>query len=462
MGLSEYEKKRQENLKRNQEVLAALKIPVLESIKPEAPAKKRVKSEVQVVAPLRYSRRQRNQKADFSHIDFNNKSSNDKESLDLLESLKNIKKELTGEKNEGKIEASEVDFKEISSKLPKEYSIIPRTTHYSSISAWTEKIGINPYNYAKVTPSRVMSMAFHPNPESPIIFCGDRYGNVGIFNVNEYFNENDGKETKDLNRQSGVTLFKPHKDTISLVRMMELYKNTTSTVKKWRKFSITWMDFSFESHDLVGFATKDGRVGFTDLRAKPDNTSFYQLHERKVGCISFNPTDTNIFATSSLDASVALWDFRNLKTDVELNENILSIQSRRSVTSAFFCPFNGNLLLTTSYDDSIKLYTSILNNRDFNIEPKAIIEHNNQTGRWITPFRATWAPSSYEDKEPWFYVGNMNKNLDIFSGEDGSLISSVNSDVMSAQPAVNILHPTNSWMASGTGSGKVALWKDLD
>jgi hypothetical protein len=56
-------------------------------------------------------------------------------------------------------------------------------------------------------------------------------------------------------------------------------------------------------------------------------------------------------------------------------------------------------------------------------------------------------------------MGNMNKTLEVFSGIDGSLISVLDDEKLTAQPAVNAIHNFGqSWIASGTGSGRAYFW----
>lgn len=40
-------------------------------------------------------------------------------------------------------------------------------------------------------------------------------------------------------------------------------------------------------------------------------------------------------------------------------------------------------------------------------EPDVIEPHNNQTGRYVTPFKAQWSPNT--TVEPHFTIGNMKR-----------------------------------------------------
>ena len=133
---------------------------------------------------------------------------------------------------------------------------------------------------------------------------------------------------------------------------------------------------------------------------------------------------------------------------------IKTFTQRRSVTSAFFHHLDGNKLLTTCYDDYIRFYTNVLDQAT--IQPHTMIRHNNQSGKWITTFKTIW--DNKDSDNPYFLVGDMEKSVSIFDGNSGTLIKKLFCENLTAQPAVNAIHPVIDLIGSGTARGKVAIW----
>ena len=75
-------------------------------------------------------------------------------------------------------------------------------------------------------------------------------------------------------------------------------------------------------------------------------------------------------ATSSSDASVKVWDTR--RWGVPLH----SLPQNKSCHTAYWSPDKSKRLLTTSYDDTIRVWGSSGNK----MELKVNIHHDNQTG----------------------------------------------------------------------------------
>ncbi|CAB5205148.1 unnamed protein product [Rhizophagus irregularis] len=67
------------------------------------------------------------------------------------------------------------------------------------------------------------------------------------------------------------------------------------------------------------------------------------------------------------------------------------------------------------------------------------IPNNNQVGRWVTMFRATWNPNPKLASS--FYRWNMKRSADIYSAVTGELIGNMRDENLSAIPAVNAFSP---------------------
>lgn len=321
-------------------------------------------------------------------------------------------------------------------------------------------------------PARIYSLVWHPNTNQDkfLLFSGDKSGNLGIIDL---------KLCRETGNQEGIQLLRPVKDSISnikfapfdstklyfsaydgSIRIMDLHTQTIKVLWADTSDYVTSFDFSQTGNEIY-FSTGSGCLGIVDTRMN-QNTSdqakanLFQLHEKKAQCVSTNWIEPNFFCTSSLDDTVCIWDGRKVfETGARSAYTpVKQFSQRRSVTSAYFHKNYSGKLVTTCYDDYLRFYDDILNPTVQ--QPKTIIRHNNQTGRWITTFKANW--DNTQSGNPFFFIGDMEKSVSIFDGDSGSLIHRLQDEYLTAQPAVNALHPLANMMASGTASGKICIW----
>ena len=345
------------------------------------------------------------------------------------------------------------------------------------------------YAEIKITPERIYALGFHPSPDKPLIFAGDKMGNMGIFDASQTGPEvkaedNGDDEDADL-PEPAITALKIHSRTItSFVFPAEgSHLFTGSYDSSVRKFDlqkgVAVEAFAPESADedlpissiaipatdpnLLYFSTLEGSLGRHDMRTKSD-TEIWQLTDKKIGGFSLHPLHPHFVATASLDRMLKIWDLRSIKGKGEsrLPSLVGEHESRLSVSHASWSA--AGHVATASYDDTIKIH-SFLNAGLFKIghtldeedmEPTSIIKHNNQTGRWVTILKPQWQERP-EDGIQKFVIGNMNRFVDVFSS-DGEQLAQLSGEGITAVPAVAQFHPTKDWVAGGTASGKLCLW----
>lgn len=79
------------------------------------------------------------------------------------------------------------------------------------------------------------------------------------------------------------------------------------------------------------------------------------------------------------------------------------------------------------------------------------MKHNNNTGRWITPFRPAWGPGS-----DCIMVGDMKRGVAVFDATTGQHTALMSSEYMTAIPSRLAVHPSGAHvMAAATSSGRV-------
>ncbi|RAH55899.1 WD domain protein [Aspergillus piperis CBS 112811] len=363
-------------------------------------------------------------------------------------------------------------------------------------------------NRIKLTPERVYAMTFHPTESKPLIFAGDKMGHLGILDASQEKStsikpeEDDDSDSEDSDPDPVLTTVKPHTRTISSmhihpstpttlytasydssIRAMDLEKSTS--VEKYAPEStssdepISGIDMALDDPNVLYWTTLDGAFGRHDIRTDPTATgtvTTWQLSEKKIGGFSLYPTAPYYFATASLDRSMRLWDLRMLQKPKrskrggggeDEGEGPTPVGEHYSRLSVSHAAFNSaGQIATSSYDDTLKIYDlkkKGISSWDVGhavgedeLGPDTVVRHNCQTGRWVTILRPQWQqnPQSHIQR---FCIGNMNRFVDIYSGE-GDQLAQLGGEGITAVPAVAVFHRSRNWVAGGTASGKICLW----
>ncbi|KAF2012380.1 WD repeat-containing protein [Aaosphaeria arxii CBS 175.79] len=343
----------------------------------------------------------------------------------------------------------------------------------------------------KITPERIYSMGFHPTADKPLVFAGDKLGNLGICDCSQKATPvaEDDDEDADVEGPS-ITTLKPHTRTIhtfqfsphdanalysasydSTVRKLDLAKGVAVEVyapaDKDEDAPLSGVEISETDANMLYFSTLDGKFGMYDMRTPAQEAAgleIFQLSEKKIGGFSLHPLQPHLVATASLDRTLKIWDLRKIngKGDWRLPALVGEHESRLSVSHAAWNSVGQ--VATASYDDTIKIYdftksgdwkvgTSLT---DEEMRPSAVIPHNNQTGRWVTILRAQWQLNPLDGVQR-FCIGNMNRFVDIYTAK-GQQLAQLGGEGITAVPSVAKFHPTQDWVAAGTASGKLCLW----
>lgn len=320
---------------------------------------------------------------------------------------------------------------------------------------------------AKLVPHRIFSMAFHPAKYKTLVVAGDKWGNLGIWDVDS---------TKG---DDGVYLYEPHSRPINCMSFDPdncgklLTCSYDGTLRCCDFKSATFQEvYSFDEDDYSRFmyfafgspssstilaAIDTGYVLVVDTRTKRNAIAeqSYCLHDKVIKCIDVHPLNRNLFLTSCSDGSVAFWDIRNIKN---MKSKLSSLQRTRVATSAYFSPLTGSQVLVTSMDDYVTI-----NDLDpsglVSTSARCCFSHDNHVGRWLTSFRATWDPKY----DKYAVVGSMRRprQIDIFSSEQKSTaLMRLTHENLNSVNSLNGFHPSVNMLAGGNSSGKVYLWTE--
>ncbi|KAG8628844.1 hypothetical protein KVT40_002709 [Elsinoe batatas] len=386
-----------------------------------------------------------------------------------------------GPANPGERTFDQQDVKETTDKQLKELR-----ERMSGLGLWED---VTPARI-KITPERIYSMGFHPSADKPLVFAGDKLGNLGVFDGSQSLAavkaEDDDEDPDDPEVQ--VNSFKIHTRTISAfqihpsdpsslysasydssIRKLDLNKGVA--VEVWAPPQLdadeplSGVEISRSDPNMVYFTSLEGRFGMHDMRTPATQSQgLMQLSEKKIGGFTLHPVHNHIFATASLDRCLKLWDLRKVsgRGENRLPALIGSHESKLSVSHAAFN--SAGQVATASYDDTVKIYDFSKAGEwkaghelsDEEMAPATVVPHNNQTGRWVTILRAQWQMQP-QDGVQRFCIGNMNRFVDVYTSK-GEQLAQLGGEGISAVPAVAQFHPTQDWIAAGTASGKLCLW----
>ena len=243
--------------------------------------------------------------------------------------------------------------------------------------------------------------------------------------------------------------------------------NKQVTVEVWShedEESISGIQIPSQDPNTIYFSRIDGSFGRVDIRS-PEDFEVWQLQDKKIGGFSLHPLLPHLVATASLDRTLKIWDLRSIKgKGTNRHPQLLGEHTSRLSTSHADWNSSGQIA-TSSYDDTIKIH-SFPSARtwfpghdipDSEMSPSYTIPHNNQTGRWVTILKPKWQERP-DDGIMKLAIGNMNRFVDIYAA-DGEQLAQLGGEGISAVPAVAEFHPTRNWVAGGTASGKLCLWR---
>lgn len=341
-------------------------------------------------------------------------------------------------------------------------------------------------NDIKLTPERIYALTFHPIQDKPLIFAGDKKGNMGVFDASqEKPNIGDDDEDAEIPLPK-VTAFEMHPRTISSIiapiadpnsvitasydssiRVLDLPTQVTSQL--WAPASndedveITCVDVSPVQKDVVVFSTMSGSLGRFDRRTPKAEAEIWGLCDNKIGGFALNPSAPHFVATASLDRTLKLWDLRMIKGKGDMRHPYILAEHTSRLSVSHVSWSKKGYIATSSYDDTIKVYDMAESLQDLkpgkdlpDLEPVHKIKHNNQTGRWVTILKPKWQinPADHVEK---FAIANMNRYVDIYDSQ-GNQLAQLEGEGITAVPAVAELHPSRNWVAGGSASGKLSLW----
>ena len=441
--ISEYERKRQENIAKTQALLRNLEMEAAEAglgptgkAKTSVPSRPRVKKPApkkikqEEVAPRRTSSRLKGIVADSEVA--KRKAEDEYVALQAADRAK--RQRVSDAFNFSDIVVAGKDWDKSGNFL----SVGPadpyaRTFDYNDVKETTDKelralrermSGLTLWedfepNEIKITPERIYSMGLHPTTDKPLVFAGDKLGNLGICDASQKVAEVKVEDDEDAEREGPtITTLKPHTRTIhtfqfsphdanvlytasydSSVRKLDLAKGVAVEVyapsDKDEEAPLSGLEISKDDANTLYFSTLDGQFGIYDMRTPKEKAAglqIFQLSDKKIGGFTLHPLYPHLVATASLDRTLKIWDLRRISGKGE-NRSPALVGEHTSKLSVSHAAWNSaGQVATASYDDTIKIH-DFGNCADWKVgvemgeeemEPSVVVPHNNQTGRWVT------------------------------------------------------------------------------
>ncbi|XP_062405535.1 WD repeat-containing protein 76 isoform X2 [Sardina pilchardus] len=455
IGLSEYELERLENIRQNQAFLTSLNLPqVAEMLKPKKPTQLGLKREkvVKEVLPARKSLR-------LQHKDV--------ESTDVANLPAELKEEVV-RSLKGPVPMCPVNLEE-DSPLPETLLHLwteepvkcerKKTVDLKMYKESLQRMRINEDRVVKVVKDRIFSAAFHPCASSLLMAAGDKWGRVGVWNLDAGWGDN------------GVLLFEPHTRPITCMTFSRSRPSTLITTSydgaaragdiERAVFEEVYRSdeglkgFDFLSHDFTTLLIGDagGDVAIVDTRTPGiSHESLHTLDPKTLRSVHVHPMQKQYFVVT--DSSGAhIYDVRNLNKKSSKPVSTLNGHSR-SVSYAYFSPDTGNRVLTTCMDDKLRVFdTSQLVS---SAPLMTTIRHSTHTGRWLSKLQAVWDPR----QEDCFVVGSLERprRVKVFH-ESGQLAHVFESpDYLTTVCSITAFHPSNGALLGGNASGRLHVF----
>jgi len=323
-------------------------------------------------------------------------------------------------------------------------------------------LGLVEEDVAKVTRQGVTHLEFHPSAGTPVVAAGDKSGHVGLWNFDAAGAEDeDGQASLG---EDGVLLTRPHLEYISglrwaragarlvsssyegTIRSLDVQKGVSEELLNWEGFRCSAFDFAETSGGTCGEALyaagTNGCLVLVDPREKRSRGEEHVVHDKKINTVSVDPGGSGLLATSS-QGEVCVWDVRRLS-----GKAVRTLAHTRSCQAAYFAPDGSQRVLTTCYDDCLRVFGSK------GTQPEVRIRHNNQTGRWLLPFRAAWTPDA-----AGIIVGSLRREVEIFCSASGDALNRYSSELQTAVSSRHSVHVCTGSIAAATASGRVHIYR---
>lgn len=215
-----------------------------------------------------------------------------------------------------------------------------------------------------------------------------------------------------------------------------------------------------------------------DTRAAAAVATGLELHDRKINTLALLGSSCggggeggagggpgHLLASSCSDGSVKVWDARRLAGGGKRPAPLSALRHAKSSQGAAWAPDGGGRLLSVSFDDTLKVWGSPGDKASpepgKGMAQLLSVRHNNNTGRWVIPFRPAWWGSDV------LLVGDMRRGVAAFDASTGAPRALLSSDALTAipsrlaawRPGAGGAEGGRAMLAAATSSGRVHIFR---
>ncbi len=328
---------------------------------------------------------------------------------------------------------------------------------------------------AKCTPKGVTHLGFQSREDALLLAAGDKEGNVGLWRVDDV--AGGGAEAADAEADeddASFRAFRPHVQYISGLRWTAAGASRLLTCSYDGSLRVldpeagAWLELhaSAAGDEYSAFdCTPDGGAcyvadncgGLRLLDARAGTVAApAALHDKRINTVHLEPRAGALLATAGADAHVRVWDVRALGGGgARKPKPLADLSFDKSTQSALFAPDGSGRLLVTCYNDTLTVWDSTAT-----AQPglRQTVKHDNQTGRWVLPFRAVWTAASDA-----IVIGSMKRETELVDASTGRHLARLShAELMTAIPSRHAAHPQRAAIAAATASGRVHVWEPRD
>ena len=342
---------------------------------------------------------------------------------------------------------------------------LPAPAPIATTSVLSSRLELGEDTVAKVTVKGISHLDWAPRADILLLAAGDKQGCVSLFNITAAASAPAAADDdEDDGAADGVFVQRPHSEYISGLRWARQGATRLHTisydgsVRSLDAESATWLQVHASDDEWSAFepacdggsawlGDNEGRLRLLDFRSGQLGAPV-AAHGRKVNTLSLRG---DMLASASGDNTVKVWDVRKLGGGGKA-QCLAELAHGKSVQSAYFAPAGSARLLSTSYDDTLRIWSA----EQGGAWAAAVkIKHDNNTGRWLLPFRAVWAADGSA-----VICGSMKRETEFFSASTGkSLMALKHAELLTAVPSRHAVTGDGAAVAAATASGRVHIWK---
>jgi WD40 repeat protein len=332
------------------------------------------------------------------------------------------------------------------------------------------KLNLHEDDVMRLTPSRITAVALSPSTSTILGVAGDKNGFLGIWNATRGNNNSVYKYRPHISNiinfhftpEDLTKLYSVSYD--GTIRRLDLEREAFSLAfeapETLREMYFSDGSFSYSQPENVIVSKSSGFVSLIDFRASSTKYQWdFEAQDNRINSVQIHPTQQHLIVTAGgKNGGIAVHDIRK----VSKKPKPLSYSSlhSKSINAAYISP-DGNYIVSVSLDDSIRVWKNFCGVGDM---ASNVLKHNNFTGRWLSTFRPSFDPK----RANTFVCGSMlqPRRMEIFNIVDSekskmhiNLLSNLENPLLASVNSRNCFHPNLELVLGSNSSGKVHLFR---